>query len=128
MKTGLVAAALLALTACLPPGTTGSTFARDPSRITQDEIIASLAVDAYDAVAKLRANFFASRGRTSFRNNESPLPTVFVDGLEYGPISTLRLIAANEIEEIRLFRSWEATTVYGTGFMSGVIAVTTRRH
>ena len=127
MKTGLIAAALIALAACLPPGT-GSTRPRDPSRITQDEIVASLAVDAYDAVAKLRANFFASRGRTSFRTNESTLPTVFVDGLEYGPISTLRLIAAIDIEEIRLFRSWEATTVYGTGFMSGVIAVTTRRH
>lgn len=127
MRTGVIAAALLTLTACLPPGT-GSTHPRDPSRITQDEIMASLAVDAYDAVAKLRANFLASRGRTSFRNNESPLPTVFVDGLEYGPISTLRLIAANEIAEIRLFRSWEATTLYGTGFMQGVIAVTTRRH
>ena len=127
MKTALIAAALFTLTACLPPGN-GGTHPRDPSRITQDEIMSSLAVDAYDAVAKLRANFFASRGRTSFRTNESTLPTVFVDGLEYGPISTLRLIAANEIQEIRLFRSWEATTLYGTGFMQGVIAVTTRRH
>lgn len=90
--------------------------------------MASLAADAYDAVAKLRANFFASRGRTSFRTSESTLPTVFVDGLEYGPVSMLKLIAANEIEEIRLYRSWEATTLYGTGFMQGVIAVTTRRH
>lgn len=127
MRTGVIAAALLTLTACLPPST-GRMYPRDPSRITQDEIMASLAVDAYDAVAKLRANFFASRGRTSFRTNESALPTVFVDGLKYGPISTLKLIEANLIEEIRLFRSWEATTLYGTGFMQGVIAVTTRRH
>ena len=127
MRTGLIAAALLTLTACLPPGS-GRTPRRDPSRITQDEITASQAVDAYDAVTKLRANFFASRGRTSFRTNESTLPTVFVDGLEYGPVSTLKLIAASEIEEIRLFRSWEATTLYGTGFMQGVIAVTTRRY
>lgn len=128
MRLGLVTlAAALAVSACTPARTSYAPL-RDPSRITQDEIMASLAVDAYDAVAKLRANFLASRGRTSFRVNESSLPTVFVDGLEYGPISTLRLIAANEIAEIRLFRSWEATTVYGTGFMSGVIAVTTRRH
>ena len=127
MRTGLIAAALLTLTACLPPGS-GRTHRRDPARITQDEITASQAVDAYDAVAKLRANFLASRGRTSFRTNESTLPTVFVDGLEYGPVSALKLIAANEIQEIRLFRSWEATTLYGTGFMQGVIAVTTRKH
>ena len=100
---------------------------RDPARITEDEIIASLAVDAYDAVAKLRANFLASRGRTSFRSNESTLPRVFVDGLEYGPISTLKLIPATDVAEIRLFRSWEATTTFGTGYMAGVIAVTTRR-
>lgn len=119
-------AAALTVTACTPAR---AFFAppRDPARITQDEIVASLAVDAYDAVAKLRANFLASRGRTSFRSNESTLPTVFVDGLEYGPISTLKLIPATDVAEIRLFRSWEATTTFGTGFMAGVIAVTTRR-
>ncbi|MEO7646941.1 MAG: hypothetical protein ABIV11_01725 [Gemmatimonadaceae bacterium] len=127
MKIGLMALAMLfALPACTP-ARTASTQPRDPSRITQDEIVASLAVDAYDAVAKLRANFFASRGRTSFRANDAALPTVFVDGIEYGPISSLRLIPALDVAEIRLYRSWEATTAYGTGFMSGVIAVTTRR-
>lgn len=119
-------AAALAIAACTPARTLYAP-PRDPARITQDEIVASLAVDAYDAVMKLRANFLASRGRTSFRSNESTLPTVFVDGLEYGPISTLRLIAANDVAEIRLYRSWEATTAFGTGFMSGVIAVTTKR-
>lgn len=119
-------AAALAVPACTPARTTYAP-PREPARITQEEIAASLAVDAYDAVAKLRANFLASRGRTSFRANESTLPTVFVDGVEYGPISTLRLIAASDVAEIRLFRSWEATTAFGTGFMAGVIAVTTRR-
>ncbi len=119
-------AAALALAACTPARTN---FApqRDPARITQDEIVASVAVDAYDAVVKLRPNFLASRGRTSFRTNESVLPTVFVDGLEYGPISTLKLIPATDVAEIRFFRSWEATTAFGTSFMSGVIAVTTKR-
>lgn len=127
MRLGMVTfGAALAVSACTPARTS---FAppRDPARITQDEIVASLAVDAYDAVVKLRANFLASRGRTSFRSNESTLPRVFVDGLEYGPISTLKLIPATHVAEIRLFRSWEATTAFGTGFMAGVIAVTTRR-
>jgi hypothetical protein len=118
--------AALAVIACTPARTY---FApqRDPARITRAEIVASVAVDAYDAVVKLRANFLASRGRTSFRPNESTLPTVFVDGLRYGPISTLKQIPAIDVAEIRLFRSWEATTAFGTGFPSGVIAVTTRR-
>lgn len=127
MNLGMMAfAAALMVTACTPARAFYAPT-RDPARITQEEIIASLAVDAYDAVAKLRANFLASRGRTSFRSNESTLPTVFLDGVEYGSISTLRLIAAADIAEIRLFRSWEATTTFGTGFMAGVIAVTTRR-
>ena len=119
-------AAALTVAACTSARTPYAPL-RDPARITEDEIIASLAVDAYDAVAKLRANFLASRGRTSFRSNESTLPRVFVDGLEYGPISTLKLIPATDVAEIRLFRSWEATTTFGTGYMAGVIAVTTRR-
>lgn len=126
MKLGMLALAIaVVLQACTSART--SYAPRDPSRITHEEIVASLAIDAYDAVVKLRANFLASRGRTSFRANESTLPTVFVDGLRYGPISTLRLIAATDVAEIRLYRSWEATTAYGTGFMAGVIAVTTRR-
>jgi outer membrane cobalamin receptor len=50
-----------------------------------------------------------------------------VDGQEYGPIGTLRNIPASEISTIRLYRSWEATTKFGTGNMGGVIAITTRR-
>jgi len=127
MKLGFMAfATALAVAACAPSrGSYAPT--RESACITQAEIVASLAVDAYDAVAKLRANFLASRGRMSFRSNESTLPTVFVDGLEYGPVSTLKLIPATDVAEIRLFRSWEAATTFGTGFMAGVIAVTTRR-
>ena len=127
MKLGWMTLPLALTVSACTPARTAYAPPRDPARITQDEIVASLAVDAYDAVMKLRANFLASRGRTSFRSNESTLPTVFVDGLEYGPISTLRLIPATDVAEIRLFRSWEATTAFGTGFMAGVIAVTTRR-
>lgn len=127
MKLGMIALAATFTVAACTPVRTASAPSRDPARITREEIVASLAVDAYDAVVKLRANFLASRGRTSFRSSESTLPAVFVDGLEYGLVSTLRLIPATDVAEIRLFRSWEATTAFGTGFMAGVIAVTTRR-
>ncbi len=100
---------------------------RDPSVITAEEIMASLASDAYEAIVKLRGNFLESRGPTSLSGRDSPLPTIFVDGMEYGPVSSLRLIPASNVAEIRLLRSYEATTLYGTGYMSGVIEVTTRR-
>jgi hypothetical protein len=95
----------------------------DSSVITHEEIAGSLASNAYDAVLKLRSNFLMSRGATGLRNGAARLPTVFVDGIEHGPVSSLRVIPVSAVEEIRLLRSWEATTLFGTGHMAG----TTRR-
>ncbi|MEO6330997.1 MAG: hypothetical protein ABIV11_00450, partial [Gemmatimonadaceae bacterium] len=113
MKLNMIGLALiLVLGACASPGFVPP-LRGDPSLITEEEIVASLAVDAHDAITKLRSNFLASRGRTSFLSSGSSLPTVFVDDMEYGPISTLAQIPASSIMEIRLLRSWEATTIYG---------------
>jgi hypothetical protein len=83
---------------------------------------------AYEVIQKLRANFLTYRGETSFdRSKSQPYPTVYIDGQEYGQISSLRNIPASQVATIRLYRSWEATTQFGAGNMGGVIAVTTRR-
>lgn len=104
-----------------------STDPADSHIITREEIEASRTATAYDAIQKLRANFLSYRGETSIsKSNSHPYPTVYVDGQEFGPISSLRSIPASQVATIRLYRSWEATTKYGTGNMGGVIAVTTR--
>ena len=128
MRLGLVAAlaVTIALTACAPPQA-GSMRPRDGAVITQEEVEESLEASAYDVIVKLRPNFFMSRGSTSLRSDESRLPSVFLDGIDHGPISSLRAIPSSNIAEIRLYRAWEATTQFGTGYMSGVIAVKTRR-
>jgi outer membrane cobalamin receptor len=96
--------------------------------ITEEEIERSRAVTAYDAIQKLRANFLSYRGETSLtRGNSHPYPTVYVDGQEFGSLASLRSIPASQVATIRLYRSWEATTKFGTGNMGGVIAVTTRQ-
>jgi hypothetical protein len=118
---------LTLLTACKPPRT-GPGEISNSQLITEDEIDASRAATAYEVIQKLRANFLSNRGETSFNKNTSqPYPTVYLDGQEYGPISTLRNIPASQIANIRLYRSWEATTKFGSGNMGGVIAVTTRQ-
>jgi hypothetical protein len=100
----------------------------DPQLITQDEVEASRTATAYDAIQKLHANFLSYRGETSFnKSNSQPYPAVYVDGQEFGPISSLRSIPASQVATIRLYRSWEATTKFGTGHMGGVIEVTTRQ-
>jgi hypothetical protein len=100
----------------------------DSQLITEDEVEASRAPTAFEVIQKLRASFLTYRGETSFdRTRSQPYPNVYVDGQAFGPIGTLRNIPASQIATIRLYRSWEATTKFGTGNMGGVIAITTRQ-
>lgn len=113
--------------ACAPASVTPSR-ATDSQIITQEEIDASRAPTAFEVIQKLRANFLSYRGETSLdRAKSRPFPTVYVDGQEFGPIGSLRNIPASQVATIRLYRSWEATTKYGTGYAGGVIAITTRQ-
>lgn len=120
----LVAGFLLACTRpALGPGELGNS-----QFITEDEISASRASNAYEAIQKLRANFLTYRGETSIdKSRSTPYPTVYLDGQEFGPIASLKTLPASEISTIRLYRAWEATTKFGAGNMGGVIAVTTRQ-
>jgi len=112
---------------CAPPRAARGESAKS-ELITEDEIDASRRATAYEVIQHLRPNFLTYRGETSFdRSRSQPYPSVYVDGQEFGPISVLRTIPALEIAAIRLYRSWEATTTFGSGKMGGVIAITTRR-
>jgi outer membrane cobalamin receptor len=118
---------LLLGVACAPPATRPRGGA-DPQIITEEEVEASRAATAFEVIQKLRANFLSYRGETSFnRNNSQPYPTVYLDGQQFGTIAALRNIPASQVSTIRLYRSWEATTKFGTGNMGGVIAITTRQ-
>jgi hypothetical protein len=102
--------------------------AYDAQTITEAEIVASNAINAYEVIVKLRSNFLSYRRETSFYPTESKsMPTVYVDEQKYGEIAVLENIPALQVASIRLYRAWEATTRYGSGNMSGVIAVTTSR-
>jgi outer membrane cobalamin receptor len=115
------------IVACTPPGVSSREDGQS-QLIKEDEIEASRAPTAYEVIQKLRANFLSYRGETSFQRGKSqPYPTVYVDGQEFGPIGSLHNIPASQVSSIRLYRSWEATTKFGTGNMGGVIAITTRR-
>lgn len=113
--------------ACSPPRL-GPGEISNSQVITEEEIVASRAVNAYEVIHKLRANFLTNRGETGFNRGQSnPYPTVYVDDQEFGPISTLSSIPAAEIAMIRLYRVSEANARYGTRNLAGVIAITTRQ-
>jgi hypothetical protein len=119
------AASVLFLTACVPAGQNNQAE-YNASVISEAEIDASGGTTAYEVIKKVRANFLSYRGETTIHMSSPTSPMVFVDGQLFGDINALKQLMAPQIAEIRLYRSWEATTKFGTGYMAGVIAVTSR--
>lgn len=116
-----------ALSACSPPRVAPEHLP-NPQVISEDEIVGSPGTTAYELIHNLRPNMLSYRGETSFDKRTSrPYPNVYVDDQVFGPISILHSIPASDVSTIRLYRSWEAMTKYGTGNAGGVIAISTRR-
>ena len=116
-----------ALSACSSPRV-ATPRGPDPQLITEEEVVASAGTTAFEVIRNLRPNFLTYRGETSLdRRTSRPYPNVYVDDQVFGQISVLHSIPASDVSSIRLYRSWEAMTKYGTGNAGGVIAISTRR-
>jgi hypothetical protein len=83
---------------------------------------------AYDAVARLRPNWLAAHGVTSTTNaSTTEYATVFVDGVLYGDLNTLRTLQAYHVADIRYYDITQSGAKYGIrGGSSGVIDVRTK--
>ncbi len=109
---------LILLWACA--STTGTNSARQsPNTLTADEIAASTARSAFEAVDLLRPQWLRTRGGPY-------LPAVYLDNTKYGEIEALRNIPAANIAEMQYLSSNDATTRYGTGHVGGAILVKTK--
>jgi hypothetical protein len=127
---------LLLLVAGVVIGCTPSTAANsggnpphDSRTLTLEEINRSqIGGNAYEVISRLRPSFLTGRGEVSVMGPaESKYPSVYLDGVLYGDIKSLRNLDASQIGEVRLYPAWEAQTKFGTGNNSGVIAITSRR-
>lgn len=116
----------LSLTACSHAAVNRG-YSPDPNVITFTEARSTAASTALDLIRKLRPNFLRSRGRANFVQSTVSYPTVYVDGMRYGPITSLSQIPANWIAEVRLYRTWVPSR-FGSDNLSGVLAITTRLH
>jgi outer membrane cobalamin receptor len=121
----LVALLSSSLAACAPPPAYNA-YDNDRSVIRFPEIQRTYAGSALDLIRKTRPNFLFARGLTTLRGNSSGLPTVYVDGMRYGTISTLDDIPASNIAEIKLYRAGESAQ-FGMGNAGGVLMIRTRR-
>jgi hypothetical protein len=125
----LVLALAFLIGGCVSPrgGTTGRLT---PNVLTAEEIATTDALNAYDAISLKRPFFLKSRGPRSLL--ESPTgqtaeyPVVYVDGMYYGELESLRFIAVTNIREIDYLDFNAATLRFGTGHTGGVILVLTK--
>src|SRR5689334_23196474 len=93
----IVRRAFIALAVSLVAGcATATTGAKTDSRLLlQDEIQKSgVGGSAYDVLSRLRPAFLVSRGQTTLNGGSgtSSYPNVYLDGIAYGDITTLRNI------------------------------------
>ena len=127
-KVGLVAALVAATgAACVRQPEMKNISTSPNSTITEDEIVASHATNAYEVVNRLRGTtFLAVRGKNSLDPREPPPEIhVYVVGQGYGGINSLRNIPASQIAMIRFYKGFEAETKFGNGNVAGVIEVLT---
>jgi len=123
-RLAILLAVVLGLSGCASTGGgSGGSSGGSRNLITLDELSdpSYQAMTALEAVRRLRPRWVRPRGASN-----RP-PTVFLDGSQYGDLQTLTGMRVTEVEEIRFIDSRDATMRYGTGFPSGIIAVSSRR-
>jgi hypothetical protein len=116
---------VMALTACVHSANAPAGSSSDV--ITRAELSRSSAPTAYEAVERLRPQFFKDRGRTSMLLPEPRTPIVILDERPLGDVTTLRDISLNTVFEIRYLTASQAQTKYGSGFPAGAIVVITAK-
>ena len=95
--------------------------------ITAAEIVTSHVHSVYQAVLQLRPEFLKSRTSmpsTPFNETRS---MVYVDGVPFGPVESLRQIPLDIVRTIKYIRATEANIRYGGVHTGGVIEVTTNK-
>ena len=124
----------LAVSACATSGDTssgegGQTAARaargNLTLIVRAELKEFAGRSAYEAVETLNPRWLRPRGRSL--NSGPSYVRVVVDGTVRGELADLYRMSTDNIETMRYLSAPDATTRYGTGYIRGVIEVTTRR-
>ena len=122
--------AAAALVGCATTGSNAAVSRQSATVLTAEEIAQAHADanTAYDAIARLRPNWLAAHGVTSgYYNANTEYARVFLDGQQYGDLSSLRNIAAYNVGAIHYYDVTQAGARFGLkGGASGVIEVTSK--
>jgi len=116
--------ALGATTGCGAGARSGSGI--DRNVITETELAEFANASAFEVIQRLRPHFLQRRGPSTYARPDN-YPVVYVDNQRRGALAELRQIPAGSLHRIEFISAADATTRWGTGHVSGVIAVHTRR-
>jgi hypothetical protein len=111
----------------------GSAAGNTPNLLTEQEIKASNAENAYEVIWRLRPSFLRTRGamQGSTTPGEAELKPVeimvYLDETRLGGTDQLRQIPLMDVSEIRYFSASDATTMWGVGHSAGAIQIRSRR-
>jgi hypothetical protein len=84
-------------------------------------------ISAYEAIERLRPVWLRDRGinSPSAAYVDDTLPRVHIDTTPYD-LNALRSFRTSDVQSITFLTGPDATTMYGTGYVNGLILVTTR--
>jgi hypothetical protein len=117
-----VAVLLIAVSACASSSAgKGSTGNRNI--LTQQQMTEQHFLNAYDAIAALRANWLQPRGPDSF--NTPSQVWVYMDATRLGDVQTLRAVSVRDIGTIEHLDANAAQARYGIGHGAGAIVIST---
>ena len=125
----LIVLSLILVSACgKGPGPTDGMGIRNRSILTADEIDLEKAAawTAYDVIARLRPEFFRSRGASSLQSIAPATAVVYVDEMRFGELDALKSMSAHQIFRVQYINAADATTRFGTDHLGGAILITTR--
>ena len=74
----------------------------------------------------MRPHFLRSRGATSFSDPSPVRAVIYLDGVFYGKLETLKSLNVDGIHEIQFINSGDATTRFGIDHLGGAILISTR--
>ena len=126
----LLLALTLALAACSSSGTAEAGTAaprRNANVITMTELQAPdiLSLSLFDVITRLRPTWLRQRGATSISGGGGTgLPEVMLNDSP-SSLDQLRGMRASDATELQYMSAADATTLYGTGYVNGLIKIKT---
>ena len=111
---------------CAAATTQGASARGSGSQLTQSEMAGVGSENLYDAIAKLRPEWLASRGATSVTDSSPTGVDVYMGGSFLGKADYLRSILLVDVSSVRYWDVGQASARFGMGHPRGVIEITRR--